>query len=306
MQSLKQFVKQSILQGVKFTGLNRAARYRSRRRLLGLCYHSVLSDGSPVNSRTNIAVFASEFEKQIALIRDRWNPVSLAEIRSACLENHSLPDYSVLVTFDDGFRNNVTLAGPILKKYEVPAVVFLTTGQIENKNLLWPQEIRERIIDGSVVPSQRKEREVVAETAIAACKKMSQKDRMAYLEELRKTTTLNFELPWKKELYEFMSWDEVCQIRQFGVDLGGHTVTHPILSSLNQESLRDELRLCKKKIESALGEVCFSFAYPNGGTVWTSMTPLLKKRNKQDPLPFFHSFFALCAGKIKKLFSKYR
>ena len=76
---------------------------------------------------------------------------------------------------------------------------------------------------------------------------------------------LNLDLPWKRELYEFMSWEEVRQIRQFGVDLGGHTVSHPILSSLNRENLRDELRLCKRKIELELDEECFSFAYPNGG-----------------------------------------
>ena len=94
---------------------------------------------------------------------------------------------------------------------------------------------------------------------------MSQEERTAYLTELRKSTMLNLEAPWKKELYEFMSWNEVRQIRKFGVALGGHTVSHPILSSLPPEKLREELRLCKEKIESEAGGECFSFAYPNGG-----------------------------------------
>ena len=259
-----------MLSTEKMCGLFQRNRERNKSRFLVLCYHSVISDDSPVNSRTNIAVFKSAFEKQIALIRNHWHPVSLAEVKSACLEKTPCPDYSVLVTFDDGFRNNYTLAAPILKKYEVPAVVFLTTGLIENKELLWPQEIRERIVGGSAVAAKNKDCEknceiTAAEEAIAECKKMSRENRTAYLEELRKSTTLNLEQPWKKELYEFMTWDEVRRIRQFGVDLGGHTVTHPILSTLSRENLRDELSLCKSKIEFELGEECFSFAYPNGG-----------------------------------------
>jgi len=134
------FLKYALLRGEQMFGSFQRNRERSTYRLLVLCYHSVVSDGSPVNSRTNIAVSASEFEKQIALIRNHWNPVSLAEVKSACFSATKSPlvEYSVLVTFDDGFRNNLTLAAPILKKYAVPAVVFLTTGLIEGSELLWP------------------------------------------------------------------------------------------------------------------------------------------------------------------------
>jgi len=261
---MKRFLKHSLLSAEKMFGVFRKRREQNKSRLLVLCYHSVVSDDSPVNTRTNIAVSQNEFEKQIALIRKRWNPVSLADVESACFGKRSLPDYSVLVTFDDGFRNNYTLAAPILKKHEVSAIVFLTTGLIGNTELLWPQEVKERMIDGT---SKNKDREVAAEKAVAECKEMSYEDRVVYLEELRKSTTLNLEVPWKKELYEFMSWEEVRQIRKFGVELGGHTVSHPILSSLSLEKLRDELRFCKEKIESELGEKCFSFAYPNGRKV---------------------------------------
>jgi len=264
--SMKRFLKNSLLSAEKMFGLFRKYRERNKSRLLVLCYHSVVSDSSPVNSRTNIAVSQSEFEKQIALLREHWTPVSLAEIESVCFAQKSLPDYSVLVTFDDGFRNNFTLAAPILKKYEVPAIVFLTTGLIGNNELLWPQEVREHttsVFLKSGVSEALAEKTV--EKVIAECKEMFQEDRTVYLEEMRKSMTLDLDEPWQKELYEFMSWDEVRQIREFGVELGGHTVSHPILSSLPPEKLREELRLCKEKIESETGVECYSFAYPNGG-----------------------------------------
>jgi len=264
---MKRFFKYSLLSVEKMIGFFRKNRERNKSRLVVLCYHSVVSDDSPVNSRTSIAVSKSEFDKQIALLRKYWNPVSLVEIESACSEKKSLPDYSVLVTFDDGFQNNFTLAAPILKKYDVPAITFLTTGLIDNNELLWPQEVRERITDGTTNKTRNgaQYNGELAEKAVAECKKMSHEERTAYLVELRKSTTLNLEEPWKKELYEFMSWEEVRQIRKFGVELGGHTVSHPILSSMSPEKIREELRFCKEKIESETGRECSSFAYPNGG-----------------------------------------
>ena len=285
---MKQYIKQPLLYLLRSLGVFERERKRNRSRLVVLCYHSIVSDDSPFISRTNIAVSAGMFEKQLQLIRNRWNPVSLKEIETACLEKKPLPDYSVFVSFDDGFRNNFTLAAPLLKKYGVPAVVFLTTGLIGNNALLWPQEVKERLFDGTegkkevffpaescgekpnetiqrVSYSRESDRFHFTERVVSACKKLSQENRMKYLEALRQVTTLDTTAPWKKELYEFMSWNEVRAIREFGVDLGAHTISHPILSSLTQEKLRDELRLCKEKIESEVGGECFSLAYPNGG-----------------------------------------
>ncbi len=80
---MKRFLKHTLLSAEKTFGLFRENRERNKSKLLVLCYHSVVSDDSPVNSRTHIAVSRSEFEKQIALLRDRWNPVSLEKQEGA-------------------------------------------------------------------------------------------------------------------------------------------------------------------------------------------------------------------------------
>lgn len=271
-------MKNCYLSCCKWSGAFEKAKRRNAKRLLVLCYHSVVGNDAPVNSRTNIAVSSQQFESQLKLINRDWTPVSLADVEKACYENVPLPDHAVMLTFDDGFRNNYTLAAPLLKKYDVPAVVFITTDLISHRTLLWPQEVRERIIDGAEnqipdtengsflpVPPNVKERERLADQMTQRCKTLSHQARSDYLEKLRNVTKLDLETPWKEELYEFMSWDEVRDIRNFGVTLGAHTVSHPILSSLSLENLQEELSLCKKKIEFELDEECCSFAYPNGG-----------------------------------------
>ncbi len=282
---MKRFLKKSILSAEKTFGLFRKNREKNKSRLLVLCYHGVVSDNSPVNSRTHICVSESEFEKQVALLRDQWNPVSLTEIEAACLGKNHLPDYAVHVTFDDGYRNNCTLAAPILKKYDVPAVVFLTTGLIGGQTPPWPQEIKERLIDGTgevfpiplsedqplpdksfvPTPDNRIRHIELAHEVVLTCRRLSQEKRLEYLERLRSLMTFPVVESWKKELYEMMSWNEARKILEYGVDLGSHTVSHPILTALSESDLHRELSESKKKMEIELGEECFSIAYPNGG-----------------------------------------
>jgi len=261
---MKRFLMDLTISVEKISGILKIKQYCNRFRLLGLCYHSVVSNDVPRNSRTDIAVTVRNFEQQLALIRERFHPVSLRDIEQACFQGKTLPKHAVFVTFDDGYRNNLTLAAPLLKKYEIPATVFVSTGYIEKTDLLWTQEIRERLIDGSNDSKNITERERLADETVRTGKRLSQNDRADYLKQLRNHTTLHLESPWKRELYEFMTWDEVREIRQFGVTIGAHTVSHPILSRSSRDEIAREFQECRKTMESELGEECFAIAYPNG------------------------------------------
>ena len=228
-----------------------------RKRLLVLCYHSVISDDAPPDSRTNIAVTSHQFESQLQILQSRWKPISLAELDAALQGNTELPDYSVFVTFDDGFRNNVTHAAPLLRQYDIPAIMFLTSGLTGTTDMLWTQEVVER---------QRHLRsDVVKIRSTSELKRLPNAERLAYLDELRANSELVINSDWQRELYTLMDWDEVRQWRSFGIDIGTHTVSHPILSSLSPDEVRQQLAACKTKIEQETGTPCFAIAYPNGG-----------------------------------------
>jgi len=242
-----------------------------RKRLLVLCYHSVISDDSPQDPRTNIAVTTQQFESQLQILRKHWRPISLAELDAVIQGAGDLPDYSVLVTFDDGFRNNITHAAPLLKKHGIPAIAFLATGLIGTSDMLWTQEVAERHryqkerYRYQNTPSSELRVQPPRRWLPEKLKRFPNIERLEYIDYLRAHSELVVDSDWQRELYSFMDWNEVRQLRTFGIDVGAHTVSHPILSSLSPDEIRQELSVCKAKIEQETGTPCHTIAYPNGG-----------------------------------------
>ncbi|MDR2169678.1 MAG: polysaccharide deacetylase family protein [Planctomycetaceae bacterium] len=271
-------LKQTLLFGAEFSGLNFLSRYFRRRRFLSLCYHSVISDDSPPNdARTRIAVTKSQFNEQLKELRKHWRPVSLTQIRNAIQNDIPLPDNAVHVSFDDGFRNNFTLAAPLLAQYEIPATIFVTTNLIGSVNqLFWILELYERLIvlpDSEIEingetyqlpPPESPQRTEICINIINRVKRTGAKEQDFLLQKLRNKVEIDLTPAWKRELYEFLDWDEIRLLRKQGIEIGSHTVSHCILSNLDQTELNHELAESKKCIERELGTECESLAYPFG------------------------------------------
>ena len=249
-----------------------------RSRLLGLCYHGVIGDDAPMDDpRTRIAVTQSQFESQLAELRNHWTPISLSELDRCFRNGRSIPERSVFVTFDDGFLNNVNVAAPILKKYDVPATIFLTTGLIETGDTIWPLEMIERIVawygnnlplpDGTEtmqLPTELRERIEAAVAVVNRCKTLPDARRIQYLELIRSKTVFQPSEYWQYELYRFMIWQDARQLREMGVEFGAHTVSHCNLVKLPIDDAIREMRESKQRIEAELGTECFALAYPFG------------------------------------------
>ena len=283
---MKTLAKQFILQAVNAFGLNHYARWKMRRKLLILCYHAVVSDDSPLDDRrTNIAVTVSQFEQQLQHLRKHWNPVSLQDVRNYVASNGKevLPDNAVFVSFDDGYRNNLTLAAPLLKKYNIPAVVFVTTGFIgtenkifsalESQNLLMNSTLTQVKVNDETfdLPEDLSERSSICEQVASRVKALPLDEHHQWLDRLRydvgsmeiSQTTEEY----IHELQDFLTWDEVRELQKYNVDIGCHTVSHPILADLPSEALREELQSSKAAIEQELGGECDTLAYPFGAPV---------------------------------------
>ncbi|MDR0335716.1 MAG: polysaccharide deacetylase family protein [Planctomycetaceae bacterium] len=271
-------MKRILLCGAEIFGLNCFSRFRTRRRLLGLCYHSVVSDNSPQNdARTRLAVTVTQFNKQLKELRKHWNPVSLTQIRNAVEKNIPLPDYAVHVSFDDGYRNNLTLAAPLLSRYEIPATIFITTNFMATQGqLIWALEIHERLvcfpdseieIGGvlySLPPPETLSRTERSLELLQQIKHLPTEEHKKMLQFLRNRTEIDLTPFWKRELYEFLNWDELRLLREQGMEIGVHTLSHPVLSNLDQTELNEELLASKKCLERELGTECDVLAYPFG------------------------------------------
>ncbi|MDR2756233.1 MAG: polysaccharide deacetylase family protein, partial [Planctomycetaceae bacterium] len=271
-------LKQILLCGAEVFGVNRLSRFRTRRRLLGLCYHSVVSDNSPQNdARTRIAVTVTQFNEQLKELRKYWNPVSLPQIRNAIENDVPLPDRAVHISFDDGYRNNLTLAAPLLAQYEIPATIFVATNMIAtHRELIWALELHERLaalpdseieIEGKTYPlppPESPQRTKLALELLNRVKHLPTDKRDLLLQKLRNCAAIDWTPSWKQELYDFLDWDELRSLRGQGIEIGAHTLSHPILSGLDQAELNCELLESKRCLERELGIECDVLAYPFG------------------------------------------
>lgn len=269
-------VKTVVFAGLQSCGVNALNRRRSSDRLLTLCYHSVIPQVQPHERyRCRNAVSVREFRAHLEILRKRFTPVSADQVANWLSDGIELPPRPVLISFDDGYRNNLTHAAAELNRFGFPAIVFVATGFIDGKRLLWTQELDELVLqweaerlplpDGGEVlmRGEHASRDELAERIRQSCKRLSVDRRQSYLEMLRSEGRLSLQ-QWQRELYEFMTWDEVRELAGRGFAVGSHTVNHPILAQLGPEELDRELQDSKAAVERQLGRPCRWIAYPNG------------------------------------------
>jgi peptidoglycan/xylan/chitin deacetylase (PgdA/CDA1 family) len=257
--SPRTLAKSAALRALDVTGAYAlASRYR-KPRLLVACYHGVVSrDHSADPALYGNTVSESEFAAQLEHLGRWFEFVDLAGASRWLRDGRNTKKPPVLITFDDGYRNNLTLAAPILRRAGAPAVFFLATGYIGTDRLLWPLEMEARLLQ-----AQPGNVSLVAERRRYS-KSVSNAERLKYLEELRASTSLDLSVI-DRELNDFLSWDEVRRLAALGFDLGSHTVEHPILSRLDAAELRWELTESRARIAAETGREASAIAYPNGG-----------------------------------------
>ncbi|MGA2266985.1 MAG: polysaccharide deacetylase family protein [Bryobacteraceae bacterium] len=271
--NLRSVARTVVLSACRRLGANRAARHRMRRQLLVLTYHGVVARRHTDRLRYANTVSVAEFEQHLRVLRRHFTPIGQADLLAWYEGRQSLPDNAVLVTFDDGYRNNLTLAVPVLKSHDIPCIFHVATGYIGTPRMLWTVEVVSRLLrwpdafvptpDGAdaPVPGGDLERRQLASRLKEQCKRISWDVLQGYLQRLREP---GIELEENEELYRFMTWDEVRELRRQGFEIGSHTVEHPILSQVSPAQLQFELMESKRRIEQETGEPCVAIAYPNG------------------------------------------
>lgn len=213
-------------------------------------------------------VDAARFDWHLELLRDFFNPLSLAAALDL-QKSGDLPPASVCVTFDDGYADNVEVALQILKKWNIPATFFISSGFLDGGRM-WNDTILESFkklaakeIDLSAIGMgchsviTESERRGLAHRVIDALKHRSPEQRSAGT---RFIASFASELP--DDL--MMTGAQVKKLADAGMEIGGHTVNHPILAALDREEARREILDGKNALEELTGKPVSLFAYPNG------------------------------------------
>ena len=273
MNAVLSLVKKSALSGFALAGIDRLAVSLHTRDALVLVYHAILTREHSEPFRYHHTV--TEFEAHLDWLGVRCTPVGLADFTRWKRGDWQPRRPPVLITFDDGFRNNATLAAPILSRKGFPALFCIASGYIGGDRVLWPDEVFSRVLawtaaslespDGAVhaVPESPPAREALALSIVEACKTCNDGRRREFLAYLARATP-HADTIIDSAVQEFMSWDDVRALAAAGFDLGSHTMTHPILSQLSPEDLRRELCESRALIEAQTRLECKALAYPNG------------------------------------------
>lgn len=266
-------VKNYALSGFAFAGIVRLGVRLHARDALVLVYHGILSEEKAEPFRYHHTV--AEFEAHLDWLAAHCTPVGLADFARWKRGEWQPRKPPVLVTFDDGYRNNAAVAAPLLIHKGFPALFFIASGYVDGTRVLWPDEVFARVVawNGApledpagavhVVPQLRRDREALALSVVEACKNCDDARRREFIAYLANATPRVDPLQ-DHDAQAFMSWSDVRALSGAGFDLGSHTVTHPILSSLSPERLRQELRESRAAIEGQTGLQCKALAYPNG------------------------------------------
>lgn len=182
-------------------------------------------------------------------------------------------DPSLLVTFDDGYRNNLTEALPVLEKHEVPCLLFVTTGFIDGTVYPYEIELAEVIeqADALSVPGQS---EAVDLQCLSARRSVYRDLRLPLKSASRKKretfmTRLAIQNGYERagmRCEPLLSWEEIRTLSEHPlVTIGAHTVSHVFLSKQSWGTLWKEIRSSKERLEKQIGEPIHHFSYPYGG-----------------------------------------
>jgi peptidoglycan/xylan/chitin deacetylase (PgdA/CDA1 family) len=227
---------------------------RPRFQIIG--YHKVSPDPHPFFEPVEPAVF----EQQMQFLKDSYNVVELQEL-VARSQQGQLPERAVAITFDDGYRDNYEYAFPILKKYGLPATIFVATAAINNAKTLWHDRIFDAFRFATKRPEATEEMTSQLSRAIDRARQLWGNALWEFVEKLEAALEPDFT---NRPSGSMLTWEQIRAMHGSGVQFGSHTVNHPILSRLPKDEIELEVRQSQAELSSELGTTITSFAYPNG------------------------------------------
>lgn len=245
-----------------------------------LDYHSV-SDASGQNFQyvaPNLAVAPGVFERHVAFLSKRYQIISLDDVVNWISGTAEIQGPAVVITFDDGYRDNYLYAYPVLKKWAATATFYVVTEAIGEVHPLWTCEIRDLVYRSRencitlscagaelVDLSNATAKVQTIQTIGRLLRRADKKAREEILREMRQKLVGNQE---SRRPPVMMNWDELREMKRGGMCIGSHTVSHPLLTGIAHKDAAVEISASKAKIEEELGAPVTHFAYPNpGGSV---------------------------------------
>jgi peptidoglycan/xylan/chitin deacetylase (PgdA/CDA1 family) len=268
--------KQWLFELLFRSGLLVFFRFLRRHSVLITIYHDVLPGGFPEgNPLFGMTVSVEEFAWQIRYLKKHYNPITLQQFSDWYFRGQTLPPRPALITFDDGHANNFRFALPVLQKEKVAAVCFVVTGELGLSRLTWFEDAYYRLMfskvescsmgNGECWPLKTTEQRAAAcGRFFSLCRTLSEDEQNQELQLLQNQLPVAERDGKLDGRFEFLSADEIRRLSENGIEIGSHTISHPILGALMTERARGEIAESKSTLERLLGKPVRTFAYPFG------------------------------------------
>jgi peptidoglycan/xylan/chitin deacetylase (PgdA/CDA1 family) len=249
-------------------------RLRRGRSLTILAYHRVmdeLPEDFPFDEDV-VSCTSAEFEREMTFVRKHFDVISFEDLDKG-VELYRNP---LIITFDDGYKDNHDVVLPILRRHGFPATFFITTGYVGTCELPWWDDINymikhcnhgaltlKAVLDETLPLRSLLERKAVISRLLKAAKLASKSRLAALMQELR---TCCGKTPPEAAGNLFMNWDDVKDLVDKGMEIGSHAVSHSVLSRIEAvDDLRKELIDSRNELEKHISQPVTTLAYPVGG-----------------------------------------
>jgi peptidoglycan/xylan/chitin deacetylase (PgdA/CDA1 family) len=252
-------------------------------KVLILSYHRVLPEEELRKGyvQPGMYVLPDAFESHIQFLKKYYRILAFEELLDLWSRKTWHPNERYcLITFDDGWLDNYTYAFPILKKYGVPATIFLSTDFIGTSRWFWSDQVSYLLwhyFSAEMTIEEKKAGSPILrkypwmngihlgriheriDSIIEKCKELSREEVHEVIE--KTVQVLDFDVPDERM---FLDWEEIGEMSRHGIAFGSHSCTHRILTKLSPREVRWELEASFHTIRENKVNSVPVFCYPNG------------------------------------------
>ena len=263
-------MKQAVLKLMLKTGVFAPFRLAHRSQALILCYHRF----SPqTESRKTSAPLLAE---NLRYIKAHYTIVPLAELAARLKLGQSVRGLAA-ITIDDGYADAYEVAFPVLRQYQAPATLFVTTDFLSRKAWLWTDKLRYIALHTSArelrftLKGQTRclplngqySRLAASDQANDQLKALPDEVKDREIERIAEAHEVVMP-PLPPDEYRAITWAQAREMDAQGVAIESHTVTHPILTQVDSQQLRFEMREARRQLAAELDRDVQLFCYPDG------------------------------------------